>query len=603
MEDSEAEAGRLQALNRLRVLDTECEPPFNRIVLLAARLFNVPHAAIHLIDDERQWVKAFHGSSFECPRDQSSCQYTIGGDDVIVVPDMTEDARFRNLPGVTGPEGIRFYAGSPLRTADGYNVGSLCILDTRTRDPLSDPEREQLRDLATIVIEAMELRLRHYFASEALQSATEVDPVTGLRNRASLVNSMQRRIGDCSPACESGVLNVRIDRMDLVQGASGEVGCNAVMREASARLQRIIDDADLLGRGDGKALIVARAGDNAPSEGASTIRGWVETRGKQILDCIAEPFQVDAGVVHLSASIGVATGEGAAVDAYALLDSADTVASLIQQAGGSGLRYAEEEVSGRFRRRLSLESRLRAAVRTGDFSLVYQPIVDLQDGCRTNGAESLVRWIPPDQEPCPPDVFIPLAEELGLIGELGQWVIHHAVTEHVRRRGRTWPDWIAINLSPYQLHAEGFVRRTEDTVRAAGVDPQEICFEITESAIEADFDEIRGVLADLGGIGFSMALDDFGTGHSSLARVIQLPFTRLKIDRGFVNDCPNGPGAAVVSSLAQLTESLGMQGVAEGVETIDHERYLMSRGIRYAQGFRYARPMSAGDLAASMSSR
>jgi EAL domain-containing protein (putative c-di-GMP-specific phosphodiesterase class I) len=215
------------------------------------------------------------------------------------------------------------------------------------------------------------------------------------------------------------------------------------------------------------------------------------------------------------------------------------------------------------------------------------------------GAEALLRWPQPAGEPpIRPDVFIPLAEELGLMDRIGEQVFEASCAQ--LRRWRAQPGWqtfwVSVNLSPVQLQDPELAPRFTRIARDAGVTPQDIKLEITEGAFEDGFKVAGPVIDELAEAGFTLALDDFGTGHSSMSRLINMPFRVLKVDRSFVDQCPDGPGAAVVSSLSQLTQSLQLAALGEGVETAEHEGFLRTCGYTYAQGFYYGKPMPAADF-------
>lgn len=211
-----------------------------------------------------------------------------------------------------------------------------------------------------------------------------------------------------------------------------------------------------------------------------------------------------------------------------------------------------------------------------------------------------MRWPRGDKHAVGPDRFIPIAEETGLIHKLGLWVFEAACSDLAAWLRQGHDLWISVNLSPLQLDDPQLTEQLKRRTQAAGVDPSRIKLEITESALSTHINEIDYALQRLREAGFQLALDDFGTGHSSLARLIRMPFSTLKVDRGFVNDCPDGPGAAVVTSVSALAHDLHIDLVAEGVEHDGHERFLREHGYTLAQGYYYARPMSAEALTEHM---
>lgn len=320
---------------------------------------------------------------------------------------------------------------------------------------------------------------------------------------------------------------------------------------------------------------------------------WVSWRCGQVDAALSRPLSLNGSNFYVSARFGLATFEAAHVGPAGAMDATTIAVEKSTQAGSRHAVWYSPRFSEHVHFLITAEHDLRQVVKSRQLRLAFQPVVCLDEsGRRVCGAEALLRW--PDQKgpPLAPDVFIPMAEQKGLIDEVGLWVLEETCATLARWQ-KHWPIWISINVSPLQLNDSALPEKFAAMTRAAGIAPGRIKLEITESALGGRFESVRDMLLRLRELGFPLALDDFGTGHSSLGRVIQLPFDFIKVDRGFVSDAPGGPGAAVVSSLAQMTAELGMQPIAEGVETEEQERYLREKGYQMAQGFRYAPPMFA----------
>lgn len=587
------EQRRLAALQRLDILHSRAEAAFDRITDLAARLFDVPIAAIHLIDDRRQWVKAAHGQSFdELPREQTLCQHPLEQDDVVVIPDTTTDARSRGLWYVSGKPQIRFYAGAPLRTVEGVVVGILCLMDIHPRAPLDEAQTALLRQLADMIVETMEMRAAHRQAHNAVVSAVEEDVLTGLLNHRGVIHRLRERLGSDAGTRETVVLEIRLDRLETLQRAHGWTTRNEVLRQAAERLADGRDDTEIQARTGGDTFLVIQSFQDADDASA-----WADTEAAALLARLREPFVTDIEVFHLSASIGVASHPQDAATPFQLLDAADEAAGEAQDAGGDRVvRYRVEHVVSH-RHRLSIETRLRRALANDGMEVAYQPIVDIRGPGQVVGAEALARWPQTEGKRIGPEVFIPLAEATGLIGPLGRWMFERSCEQLAQWRDAGRRLWVSVNVSPIQLANAALADELAAIAEGAGLRPETIKLEITESALTADDATITRVLTELREAGFTLALDDFGTGHSSLARLLRMPFRLLKVDRGFVIDCPDGPGAAVVSSLAAFSYRLGMQALGEGVETEAQETFLRAHGYRLAQGYRYAPPLPAADFA------
>jgi EAL domain-containing protein (putative c-di-GMP-specific phosphodiesterase class I) len=248
--------------------------------------------------------------------------------------------------------------------------------------------------------------------------------------------------------------------------------------------------------------------------------------------------------------------------------------------------------------KLSLTTRLRKAVEHQHWELHYQPILDLADAS-TVGVEALLRWNDPNGGLVPPGDFIPLAEEIGLIEVIGDWVVEELVRQDERWRAEGLDLELSFNLSPRQLRQPEIGSRILSRLESGGVDPRRVVVEVTESTAMTDPDRTLRILRDLHARGLRIALDDFGTGYSSLSRLKHMPVDVLKIDRSFVREAhADAQAGSMVTAIVQLADGLGMTSLAEGIETEDERRFLTERGCRLGQGFVFSRPVPAADIAA-----
>ncbi|MDX1676455.1 GGDEF and EAL domain-containing protein [Arsukibacterium sp.] len=583
------ENARLDALDRLQIMHSGYEQPFDRIVRMVANLFDVPNVGIHLLDDSNQWVKAFEGQRFACPRDQSVCQFILEINELMVIPDLREDVRTRELAIVSGPPHLRFYAGMPLITSDGYTVGTLCLIDMQPRAGLDKAQQTQFQEFAALITEVMELRVHYQRTAQALHKATEFDAVTGLYNRVALIREGQRLLGQAGNDAATAVIKVRLDRMNLVLGSFGQQGGLAVMQTIAGRLSALSEPPVLLGRGNGNNFVLIRIGTDTDSQ--ATLELWLNDMASRILTAVTQPIALAEHSINLTASLGLALMDNNTA-VYHVVDAASAASLGSRELGGNQARRFSAEEFSAFRDRINIEAELRKAFSEQLFELHYQPIIDMSEQGQIRGAEALIRWPRPGNLPIGPDQFIPVAEEIGIISELGLWVFSTACRDLASwQQGRQL--WIAVNLSPVQLTDPQLTDKLVSRAQAAGVSCSQIKLEITEGALETEYDSVSKTLRELHQAGFMLAVDDFGTGHSSMNRVIRMPFDALKVDRGFVSDCPDGAGAAVVTSMGALADQLNMELIAEGVETASQEAFLLQHGYRLAQGYRYARPMPA----------
>jgi EAL domain-containing protein (putative c-di-GMP-specific phosphodiesterase class I) len=308
---------------------------------------------------------------------------------------------------------------------------------------------------------------------------------------------------------------------------------------------------------------------------------------------LARPVHVKGMELRVAASVGIALSGVDGDTTEALMRSADmAMYSAKRQGGGTGAHEAfTPAMEAIARARLALETDLRFALERGQLGLVYQPVLDMRTG-RLRGFEALLRWESPVHGSVPPDTFIPLAEETGLIVPIGEWVLREATAQVARWRADGWHDGLAlsVNVSARQLTAPTFHRCVEDALRQSGMRPAGLVLEITESAL-AGTDALAALTA-LKDLGVRLALDDFGTGYSSLSYLARLPIDVIKIDKCFTDDVPGGVNEALTHAVFALAERLGLTTVVEGVEQTAQVAPLLAMGARYGQGYLFDRPLS-----------
>jgi diguanylate cyclase (GGDEF)-like protein len=322
---------------------------------------------------------------------------------------------------------------------------------------------------------------------------------------------------------------------------------------------------------------------------------------ERIILAMAAPFLVDGKEVHRSVSIGVASGERGALHPETLLADADLAMHFAKRAGKGGLCVFTNAMRTHQLDRLELGEDLRTAVEAGGLSVVYQPIVDLKDATVV-GAEALARWQHSSRGWVGPDTFIPLAEELGLVGRIDQWVLREACTQAERwTKGRLPQFRMAVNLSGRDLQQPDLVDQIAGILRDTGFPPGQLELELTEGVAINEASGARETLYALKTLGVQLAIDDFGTGYSALSRLRNLPFDRLKIDKAFVDDIRPSPieqAPMLVDTILDMAHVLGLEVVAEGVEDAAQADYLRDRRCDNAQGYFFHRPMGAAELGA-----
>jgi diguanylate cyclase (GGDEF)-like protein/PAS domain S-box-containing protein len=468
------------------------------------------------------------------------------------------------------------------------------------------------RDTAAIVLDAAGNAFVHGVmlditdAREAEEHAAFVsfhDALTGLPNRAMFEEYLELAIARARRADDAvAVMLIDVDDFKLVNDSLGHDVGDALILELASRLREATRDTDLVARQGGDEFLLlladveraAAPGIPNATDGATLVAESVATR---IQEALRVPFELAGTEVYVSASIGIALFPQHAADAAQLLRDADTAMYRSKRTGPGGYSiYADgaQDLLGK----LSLSTRLRKAVENRNWELHYQPIVDLVEGSMT-GVEALIRWNDPNGGLVQPGDFIPLAEEMGLIEAIGDWVV-----EEIARQGAAWRAEgleleLSFNLSPRQLWQPEVGDRITERIEAADIDPRNVLVEITETAAMTDPDRTLRILRDLRARGLRVALDDFGTGYSSLSRLRDLPVDVLKVDRSFVRDVSAQPAnGSMVQAIVQLAHALGMTPLAEGIETQDDWLFLVERGCRLGQGYFFSRPVPADDILA-----
>jgi diguanylate cyclase (GGDEF)-like protein len=424
-------------------------------------------------------------------------------------------------------------------------------------------------------------------ANRRVMELAQTDILTGLPNRAFFLEQLQEvDAHERERRRTFSILMLDLDRFKNVNDSLGHAAGDALLRQVAHRLKSTLRDTDVLARlgGDEFAIIQAECDDQ---------RSGSIDLAMRIAKLIAEPFLLPGNRVEVGTSIGIAMAPEHGSDREQLLKKADLALYRSKSAGRNCYTLYDEAMSAELEARNTLESDLRDAIARCQFEVHYQPFYDVQTG-RRQGLEALVRWRHPVRGLIPPDQFIPLAEETGLIVPLGEWVVGRACDD-----ATSWPSEVkvAVNLSPVQFKQDELFDVIQSALRNSGLAPERLEIEITESVLLERAAENHAFMEKLKGIGISLALDDFGTGYSSLSCLTAFPFDKIKIDKSFIgNLTKRHQSSAIISSIVTLARGLDISVTAEGVETREQFDRLNALGVNFAQGYLLGRPVPIGEL-------
>ncbi len=413
------------------------------------------------------------------------------------------------------------------------------------------------------------------------------DPLTKLPNRNLFNERLQQALLSVRDGHMGAVLSIDLDRFKLVNDSVGPSQGDQVLMEAGMRIALCAREGDTVARlgGDQFALVMPAINDYAEAEKV----------GRAVISRVADPFMLPDIEVALTASVGIVLFPDDASEPGTVLQRADAAKASAQDAGGNDVAFFESAMNSRAAARLELENDLRRAVAEQQFELHYQPLIDVQTGL-TVGAEALLRWQHPERGMVSPGEFIPVAEESGLILPLGSWVLDEAQRQLHQWRAKGWSGFkLSLNLSPRQLHSQSDLEHVLSRLRHNLDDG--LTIEITESLLVQNSDLVRRFIDEAGKRNVQIALDDFGTGFSSLSYLCDFNFDVLKIDRAFINGIEGSPRLlGLVASIVSMGRILGMQVVAEGVETDTQLRLLKQVGCDLLQGFHFSKPLPVGEF-------
>ena len=430
-------------------------------------------------------------------------------------------------------------------------------------------------------LEAANRQLRHLATHDAL---------TGLPNRVLLDDRLAQAMAHANRDGQPfALLVVDLDRFKLINDSLGHRAGDGVLDEISRRLTSVVRDIDTVARTGGDEFIVVVSPSGAPEDALA-----IANRAR---DALRLPMSVSGVELHVTCSIGVAYYPTDGNSADSLIARADAAMYCAKQRGRNNVQCFAEGMDAVTLGRVSLESDLHAAIEAGQFELHYQPKPETESG-DVYSAEALIRWRHPQRGLVAPEEFIPLAEECGLINEIGAWVLREACRQCAEwRRNGLPPLRVAVNVAAAQFRRGDLLDVVRNALESAGLEARFLEIELTESAVMTNPEESAAILEQLSRMGVLVSVDDFGTGYSSINYLRRFPIDKLKIDRSFVRQLGCEVDASIVQAIISLAHSLRLKVVVEGVETQDQLKFLRSLGCDQYQGFHFSPPLPAGPFA------
>jgi diguanylate cyclase (GGDEF)-like protein/PAS domain S-box-containing protein len=495
----------------------------------------------------------------------------------IIVSDISVDPLWANYNHIALKYGFKACWSYPVLTNNRKVLGTFAVYYKQERVP-AEPDI-QVVEKATYLAS---LAIQHYRSKELIHYMAFHDPLTSLPNRRLFEKKAAETITAWRPGkALVSIMYLDLDRFKIINDSLGHNIGDALLKDVALRLQKCMSNGDISSRQGGDEFTILLK---------EVSRYEARQTAKKVLSFLSKPFQVEGHEVFITPSIGVSLYPHDGNTADELIKKADIAMYQAKKQGRNVYQFYEPEFDMMTIERLKMETALRKAMERNEFVLYYQPITSL-DSLEIIEVEALIRWIHPEHGKVPPEKFIPIAEETGMIVSIGEWVIRTACTQLKawERKGMP-PVSVSVNLSILQFHQANLVGMIQDILNETGVKPQYLTIEITES-MTMDTESATRILQLLKEVGVRISIDDFGTGYSSLSYLRNLPIDYLKIDQSFIGDIHKDKnGESIVKTILLMAQNLGLKAIAEGVETVGQVQFLQEQKCHAAQGYLFSMP-------------
>jgi diguanylate cyclase (GGDEF)-like protein len=567
----------------MRLVESQLDGIFGSVLLLDEDGEHLRHGAAPSMAEA--YVKAIDGACIG-PK-VGSCGTAVYRRAPVIVSDIMTDSLWEDYRGLASPYGYRSCWSTPILSHEGAVLGVFAMYSNSVREPTANETRhiEMTTRIAGIAIE----RKR---AEDQIRFLAHHDALTSLPNRSLLKDRLTQAILQTQRhnPCVS-VIFIDLDNFKTINDSLGHTAGDELLKIVAGRMVACVRSTDTVVRLGGDEFVILLV--DLPAN-----PGEISAYLDRISAAIAEPILLEGRSLYVTCSMGVATYPNDGLDPDTLLMNADAAMYKAKDAGRDSVQFYTAEMNVRVREKLALQQEMRDGLARSEFTLLFQPQVDLRTD-RIFAVEALVRWRHPALGLLSPLKFIPLAEETGLIVPLGDWILHEAC-----RRNKAWQDAglpplrISVNVSARQFKEKTLIDRVNNALRESGMAANHLELEITEGLIMQDVDQAIATMKELQHLGVQLAIDDFGTGYSSLNALKNFPVARLKIDKSFIkNLASDDRDKAVAAAVISLGQKLNLRVIAEGVETAEQLAILRENNCDEIQGYYFSKPVSFAAIA------